>query len=91
MTKFKKRPVEIEARQFTEETKDAVYAWACSIQQNVIHTWKDDKPALLVTTLEGDMVCSLGDWLIVEPFPTDWRKIYPCKAEIFNQTYEPLI
>ena len=37
------------------------------------------------------MMCSLGNYLIVEPFPTDWRKIYPCKEVIFNQTYEPIV
>jgi len=87
--KYKKRSIEIEAQQFTYENKDEVYGWARDIQQNISHSWdKEDKPCLLVPTLEGEMMCSLGDYLIVEPFPTDWRKIYPCKEVIFNKTYE---
>jgi len=87
--KYRKKPVAIEARQFTEESKDKVYNWASEIQQNIQPSWdKEGKPCLLIPTLEGEIICSFGDYLIVEPFPTDWRKIYPCKESIFNKTYE---
>jgi hypothetical protein len=86
--KFRKKPVVIEAMKFTDENKDMVYSWAREIQQNVTHSWEDGKPCLLVPTLEGEMTCSLGDYLIKEPFPTDWRKLYPCKPTIFENTYE---
>ena len=87
--KFKKKSIEIEAMQFTDETKDRVLSWAKDIQMNIQHSWdSENKPCILVPTLEGEMMCSLGDWLIKEPFPTDWRKIYPCKKDIFEKTYE---
>jgi hypothetical protein len=86
--KFRKKPVEVEAYKFTEESKNQVYRWANEIQQNVQPSWQDNKPCLLIPTLEGEMVCSLGDYLIKEPFPTDWRKVYPCKPDIFEKTYE---
>ncbi|NFG31419.1 hypothetical protein FDC58_04790 [Clostridium botulinum] len=87
--RFRKKPVEIEAVQFTDKNKDQVYHWATEIQMNISHSWdKDNKPCLIVPTLEGEMICSLGDYLIKEPFPTDWRKIYPCKEDIFKKTYE---
>jgi hypothetical protein len=87
--KFVKKPVVVEAQQFTDADKNRVYHWAKEIQQNVQpSTDKDGNPVLLIPTLEGEMICSLGDWLIVEPFPTDWRKLYPCKPEIFEATYE---
>jgi hypothetical protein len=88
--KFRKKPVTVEAVQFTDKNKDMVYHWAFQIQGNVYHSWKDENPILLIPTLEGEMVCELGDWLIVEPFPTDWRKLYPCKPDIFEKTYEKL-
>jgi len=89
MGKYRKKPIEIEAVRFTNETKDSVYTWAKSIQGNISHNWDiERKPILIIPTLEGEMKCSLGDYLIVEPFPTDWRKIYPCKPSIFDQTYE---
>jgi len=88
--KFIKKPIEVEARQFTEETRQSVYNWASSIQMNVepIND-KEGKPALLVPTAEGEMLCSIGDWLIKEPNPTEDRKLYPCKPDIFEKTYEP--
>ncbi len=89
MNKFRKKPVEIEAMQFTDKTKDRVLSWAKELQMNVQHSWdSENKPCILVPTLEGEMMCSLGDWLIKEPFPTDWRKVYPCKPDIFEKTYE---
>lgn len=88
-TTYRKKPIEIQAIKFTNDNKDRVYLWALQIQQNVFHSWEEGKPCLKIPTLEGEMVCSLGDYLIVEPFPTDWRKLYPCKASIFEQTYEP--
>lgn len=84
-----KRPIEVQAVQFTNENKDQVYSWAAQIQNNVYHDWDDDKnPILVIPTLEGEMKCEIGDYIIVEPFPTDWRKLYPCKAEIFHKTYQ---
>ncbi len=84
-----KKPVKIDFMQFTEEDKTAVYNWCREIQQNIQpSTDGDGKPILIVPTLEGDMICSIGDYLIKEPFPTDWRKFYPCKSDIFVSTYD---
>jgi hypothetical protein len=88
--KYRKLPVEIEAFPFTDENKNQVYSWASEIQMNIRPGFEGDKSCLKVPTLEGEMICSLGDYLIKEPFPTDWRKFYPCKPDIFNKTYEPI-
>lgn len=40
----------------------------------VIHTW------------EGDMRASAGDWIITGTA----GELYPCKPEIFAETYEPV-
>jgi len=89
--KFRKKPIVVEAIQFTEKNKNQVKNWASELQQNVFHGWDENKkPMLVIPTLEGEMNCSLGDYLIKEPFPTDWRKVYPCKAEIFEKTYEKI-
>ncbi len=34
------------------------------------------------------MKCSIGDYLIKEPFPTDDRMFYPCKEDMFALTYD---
>lgn len=87
--KYRKKPVVIEAIQFTDENKDAAFRWASSIQMNISPSFdEENNPVLIIPTLEGDMICSIGDYLIKEPFPTDWRKIYPCKPDIFAKTYE---
>lgn len=86
--KYRKKPVVVEAVQFTDENKDQVYSWVKEIQNNIYHSFENDKPCLIIPTLEGEMTCSLGDYLIKEPFPIDWRKIYPCKPDIFEKTYE---
>ena len=88
---FRKKQITVTAVQFTNDTKDSVFRWAQEIQMNICHDWDSNKnPLLVIPTLEGDMICHLGDWIIVEPFPTDWRKLYPCKHEIFEKTYEPI-
>ena len=90
--KYRKKPIDVEAVQFTEQNKDMVYRWAKSIQGNVYHEWDENKkPVLMIPTLEGEMKCSIGDFLIVEPFPTDWRKLYPCKQDIFEKTYNVVL
>jgi len=87
--KYIKKPVVIEAMQFTMDDKDRVRSWCSEIQSNIQPSFDENKkPTLLIPTLEGEMICSIGDYLIKEPFPTDWRKIYPCKPDIFEQTYD---
>lgn len=88
--RYRKKPIEIEAYQFTEESKDRVYRIVSEIQMNIHPSFENNKPCLIIPTLEGDMICSINDYLIIEPFPTDWRKVYPCKKEIFEKTYEVL-
>ena len=41
-----------------------------------------------IDTREGTMLAEYGDWIIKEPFGTDDRQFYPCKPDIFEQTYE---
>lgn len=89
--KYRKRPVEIDAMQFTDEDKDIVYNWAVSLQGNVYHSWDEDpefnaaaKPVLMIPTLEGEMTASLGDYII----QGEKGELYPCKPDIFDLTYE---
>ncbi len=90
MTKtYIKLPIEIEAVKFTDENKDQVYSWASALQNNVYHGFDVlGKPILKIPKLGGDMICSIGDYLIKDPFSTDWCKLYPCKPNIFKQAYD---
>lgn len=86
--KYRKKPVVIEAMHFTDESKEDVSIWARSIQYSVTQSYdQQNKPCLRIPTLEGEMICSLGDYLIKGV----QGELYPCKPDIFDQTYEPVI
>ena len=51
----------------------------------VISAERLTKPAV-IQTLEGDMQAGRGDWLIKGVR----GEFYPCKDDIFRQTYEPV-
>jgi hypothetical protein len=86
--KYRKKPVVVEAWQFTDENKERLLHDLQTIQMNISHTWdKENKPALLIPTLEGEMIASLNDWIIKGIN----GEFYPCKPDIFDKTYEPVI
>lgn len=89
--KFRKKPVVINAVQFTDTLYDANGDHPSFIRgafmQNAL--WRDDcagVPILKIKTLEGVMTAKEGDW-IIEGIKGE---IYPCKPDIFAQTYEPI-
>lgn len=92
MAMFVSIPMRVEAEQFTMDSKDRVYHWAVQIQGNVTPSWEghafESNPCLLIPTLEGVMKCSIGDYLVREPHPTEDRRLYPVKPEIFRSRYK---
>ena len=82
MAKFKKKPVVIEAEQFTEENKDRAFNFiTCNCYPDFDG---EGKPILKIQTLEGEMTAILGDWIIKGVK----GEYYPCKPDIFEATYE---
>ena len=79
--KFRKKPVVIEAEQFTMESKDRMLSW---VDGNRYGAFINDNPVLIIQTLEGDMTVSIGDWVIRGVN----GEFYPCKPDIFEKTYE---
>jgi hypothetical protein len=83
--KFRKKPVEIEAIQFTrlnwEEIKEFTNNTAFSL---VIERRINDEYSCLIPTLEGNMLANEGDWIIKGVK----GEFYPCKPDIFDLTYE---
>ena len=91
--KYKTKPVEIEAIQWTglnlEEIKTFVGDSLLAEIYNIIDTaWKVGKgrPHVLlkIKTLEGDMHVSEGDYIIKGLK----GEFYPCKPDIFEKKYE---
>lgn len=88
--KFRKRPVVIEAIQFTESIAkeddplpDGVVLGRRSIGPPPFRRLYDYR--FYVRTLEGEMDVRVGDWIITG---VKGEK-YPCKPDIFAMTYEP--
>ena len=79
--KFRKKPVVIEAEQFTDENKNRCFNF---VRCNRYPIFIEGKPALKIETLEGDMIVNLGDWVIKGVK----GEFYPCKPDIFEATYE---
>jgi hypothetical protein len=83
---FRKPPVEIQAIQFTGETGNVAEILAEVGEGSAyVHDWYasgDDH--MVIDTLEGKMIANLGDWIIKGV----QGEFYPCKPDIFEQTYE---
>ena len=79
MAKYRKKPVVIEAVQFTGANWAEIQAFAGMDVQ------LDDIAVLLkIPTLEGVMQADKGDWII----RGIKGELYPCKPDIFAATYE---
>jgi hypothetical protein len=78
MTRFRKRPVEIDAIQYKgPESIPALSEFVgktMTIRQGIIR----------IRTLEGEMTVTPGDWVIRGVK----GEFYPCKPDIFEETYE---
>jgi len=90
--RFRKKPVVIEAVQFTAEVRDAyvfdkkplpcgVVMGACTSHPVTRKVWSS---RFYIETLEGRMEVSVGDWIITGVK----GEHYPCKPDIFEATYE---
>lgn len=82
MPKFVKKPVTIEARQFTPGEGIAIKAWAAEHGQKILVR----NGVLDIPTLEGMMSAQPGDWVI----RGIQGEFYPCKPDIFTAAYDPV-
>ena len=88
--KFRKKPVMIEAFQWTggmEQIEDPT--WACqAIRDGLMRFRNDGTPhvSLLIDTPEGIMTARIGDWIIKGVK----GELCPCRPDIFEASYEPV-
>ena len=83
---YRKKPVVIEAMQFTEGHFQECADWCGG------KFFAEEKPSdpsdvsyrMIIPTLEGLMTASSGDWIIKGV----QGEFYPCKPDIFEATYE---
>lgn len=77
---FRKKPVVIEAVQFTggHESAQEIMDFCPSA------IWNYNNGFISIDTLEGSMTASPGDWIIKGVK----GEYYPCKSDIFEATYD---
>ena len=81
--KFRKKPVIVEAMQFNGCNEMDI---ACDLMKDKMpEGLRTNSKGLVIPTLEGDMQAVPGDWIIKGV----QGEFYPCKPDIFEQTYEP--
>lgn len=96
MGKYRKKPVVIEARQFIKVNDSGqdmfeLAEWCGGyVSERELGGFGDklvSEIGIVIPTLEGDMWCSSGDWIIKGVN----GEFYPCKPDIFEATYEKVI
>jgi hypothetical protein len=95
MQNFRKKPVVIQAKQYTQEMQEAFIALGKNEKENPISVkldfipeaeleWNWHTKQLEIRTLEGAHIVSIGDFII----KGIKGEFYPCKPDIFEATYE---
>lgn len=80
--KYMKRPIVIEAMQWTGENRKDIFMF-CS-KSYTHYQIGSNIPELRIQTLEGSMIASVGDYII----KGIQGEFYPCKPDIFHETYD---
>lgn len=91
--KYRKKPVVIEAVQWTGENLREIIAFTDGPPETSSHhagmMWEQyellvAEKGLIIVTLEGQHLATVGDWIIKGVK----GEHYPCKPDIFEMTYE---
>ena len=96
--KFRKKPIEVDALQFTQEMQNDLIALGIKPRENHISVtipeitdaeteWNWFTQQLYLHNSEGQMQVNVNDWIIKEPFDKV-IKYYPIKNDILPKTYE---
>jgi hypothetical protein len=95
MAQYRKRPIVVEARQYTGPDNEFV-TWfeevggsGVMLSSTAYAVSGRDAGTILVKTIQGEWVpVRRGEWIIAESVP---ERFYPCAADVFEATYEPVI
>lgn len=87
MSKYRKKPIIIEAEQWDGTDKSLLKIHQLKTTPPVAQAWcLRQGQQLELPTLEGTMLAGIGDWIICGVK----GEIYPCKPDIFEATYEKI-
>ncbi len=91
MTRFRSKPVEIEAVQFKPHEDlpmESAPSWFVQdMLAGRIYYQGGEQPYLTVETANGPVRAENGDWIIREP---SGAGAYPCKPDVFAAKYEAI-
>jgi len=90
MARYRKKPVEIEAVQFTAGNSVQVAQFIADgggTFRTETHPRDGAQDIFYIRTLEGEMRAVDGDWVVKGV----QGEFYPCKPDIFAATYEPVV
>ena len=90
MAKYRKKPVVIEAFQWNGKITLKEPMWIVDLilaKRVVVEDNNANEPMIFIKTLEGTMVAEKGDYIIKGV----QGELYPCKSDIFKQTYEEVV
>lgn len=84
--KYRKKPVVIEAVQWTGDNFEEIRKMLINADENriIMPHPNEDEDSLLIATLEGEMRADKNDYIIKGV----QGEFYPCKPDIFEATYE---
>ncbi len=82
--KYRKKPVVIEAFRIGYDDYPEWFGLEMYSGRNIIHDVYEGA-GCLIETLEGQMKANHGDYIIKGVK----GELYPCKPDVFEQTYEP--
>ena len=85
ISKYRKRPVEVEVIQFDGWNWREVYQFMSNAPLMFTQDFRKYE-YILIDTLEGVMKAKVGDYIIKGVH----GEFYPCKPDIFHETYEDL-
>lgn len=84
---YRKKPVVVEAWKFTRKALEVKPEWVIYDEKRVVgkpDSFTGDIVLLLLNTIEGHVWAEEGDYIIKGVK----GEVYPCKPDIFEQTYE---
>lgn len=89
MPRYRKKPVEITAHQFTGDNAEDLVFWIGGDAEwyQRFNFGKPETKVIVIPTLEGNMEATEGDYIIKGV----QGEFYPCKPDIFEQTYELVV
>ncbi len=85
MAMYRKKPIVVEAIKYNDNHAECEKF--CG-RENLEYGKVDEEGLqMFIVTSEGTMKVNEGDYIIKEPFDKE-RMFYPCKPNIFKETYE---